>query len=303
MQTKKMSVGELKTLKIFSAISSTGKEATFEVNGDYAVDIVTDKKVKLDSIRRSWKIIVGKKEEENNLNIEEKNEVVSTESNEVTSGDVPTEQVEQQVTSEEEANTEQAEVVEEVAEVEPQIEVGSVVQLADGREGIVLDEFHGRLTIDINDGETEESAMIEEVTLLKKKAPKKPKASAPKEPKEPKPERAVRGTRAVRYAEHVASNEPTTSIETENQTKQTFFIREHEVLEYIFGTVEKDGKPVKWEMMRVKNKSSWHGVFFKVDGNIIKEAVVGGRTYPEMRKSKTAVKGYLQENFGTTVEL
>jgi hypothetical protein len=58
MKTVKMSVKELKGLEQFKAVSDKGKEATFTVEGDKAINVETGKSVKLDSIRRSWEIIV-----------------------------------------------------------------------------------------------------------------------------------------------------------------------------------------------------------------------------------------------------
>lgn len=58
MKTVKMSVKELKGLTLFKAISSTGKEATFQIKGEVAVNVETGKEMKLDTLRRSWEIVV-----------------------------------------------------------------------------------------------------------------------------------------------------------------------------------------------------------------------------------------------------
>src|SRR5690606_8287115 len=58
MKTVKMSVKEMKALNKFQAVSATGKLASFEVQGESALNLDTDKLVKLDSLRKSWEVVV-----------------------------------------------------------------------------------------------------------------------------------------------------------------------------------------------------------------------------------------------------
>lgn len=73
METRKATLGELKELKQFVAVNRKGVKAEFEVKGDSAVATFEDgtqKEMKLDSVRRSWLLVVSQEE-----NIEEENEM------------------------------------------------------------------------------------------------------------------------------------------------------------------------------------------------------------------------------------
>lgn len=73
METRRATLGELKELKQFVAVNRKGVKAEFEVKGDSAVATFEDgtqKEMKLDSVRRSWLLVVSQEE-----NIEEESEM------------------------------------------------------------------------------------------------------------------------------------------------------------------------------------------------------------------------------------
>lgn len=72
METRKATLGELKKLKQFVAVNRKGVKAEFEVKGDSAVATFEDgtqKEMKLDSVKRSWLLVVSQEEEENEMKI------------------------------------------------------------------------------------------------------------------------------------------------------------------------------------------------------------------------------------------
>lgn len=72
METRRATLGELKELKQFVAVNRKGVKAKFEVKGDSAVATFEDgtqKEMKLDSVRRSWLLVVDQEKEENKMNI------------------------------------------------------------------------------------------------------------------------------------------------------------------------------------------------------------------------------------------
>lgn len=73
MQTVKATLKELKELVEFKAVNKKGETATFKVNGDSALvtfEDGTEKEMKLDSIRRSWLLVVNEEENKNEEEIE-----------------------------------------------------------------------------------------------------------------------------------------------------------------------------------------------------------------------------------------
>lgn len=264
MKTQKMSVKELKGLATFTAISGTGKQASFTVEGDVAVDVETGKQVKLDSIRRSWEVVV--------------------------------EEVAEQMTADEV-------VVEETqAEEVAQIVAGSTVKLADGTIGTVIDVHNTLATVQIADEEI--PASVETLVLTEAQVP----AQAPAEAEQTdataeKPARAKRtGTgknmKADKYLEMVTTLEPTSIEEKQGSVKKTFEA-DGITLEYITGVAGQ----TEWELLRSKKSGSWHGVFFKVNSEILKDVEAGDKKMKDPSKSKGFVKAYLQEKFNTSVEL
>lgn len=281
MKTKKMSVKELKGLGTFTAISATGKNANFTIEGEVAVD-ENGKNVKLDTIRRAWSVVV------------------------------------------EDFNSWEEKSLENESKF-----LGSKVQMENGTEGTVVGIMNNLATIERNGDEfpapletltildsspTTEEVVSEKVIELAEtvedalevnnvEAPKKPKA--PKKPRVVKDETSAKNTRANRYAQIVKTTEPFEVNLLENQSKSLFKVEneDHVTLEYTTGTFNEGEKEHVWEVLRCYYPKSKHGIFFKLDGEIIHEATVGGKFVKQMRLTKHAVRGYLQENFNVTVAL
>lgn len=125
MKTVKMSAKEIKGLGQFKAISGTGKVAEFTIENDKAINVETGKALSVDSLRRSWEIVVAE---------------------------------EAQITAEEVV----AEVQAEEAQAEETL-VGKVVRTENGEIGTVIDIHNNLATVVTAETELGENADTLEV--------------------------------------------------------------------------------------------------------------------------------------------